>query len=330
MQAPASPPLPLRMPLSLLSPHGRRGRLLIFTYHRVLAQPDPLLPDEADAASFAAHMDWVREFCNVLPLPEAVRRLRDGSLPSRATCITFDDGYANNYEVARPILLQRGVTATVFIAVDAVERGIMWNDLVIESVRQAGGRLDAAHLAAIGYRGAALSPGSAAESVNRALDALKYRPMRQRWEAAAELYRQVAQREPPRLMMTPDTVRAFGRDGFDIGAHTVNHPILATQTEDEARFEVRASRDWVAQVTGSAPVSFAYPNGRPGRDYDDSHARMVRDAGYELAVTTAWGCASGRSDVFQLPRVAFWDRTRRPFWARLVQTYARSYLPRAA
>ena len=142
MPEPTSPPLPLRMPLSLLSPNGRRGRLLIFTYHRVLAQPDPLLPDEADAASFAAHMDWVREFCNVLPLPEAARRLRDGTLPARATCITFDDGYANNYEVARPILLQRRLTATVFIAVDAVERGIMWNDLVIESVRQAGGRLD--------------------------------------------------------------------------------------------------------------------------------------------------------------------------------------------
>ena len=71
-------------------------------------------------------------------------------------------------------------------------------------------------------------------------------------------------------MMTPETVRAFGRDGFDIGAHTVNHPILATQSADEARFEVQASRDWVARVTGAAPVSFAYPNGRPGRDYDDS------------------------------------------------------------
>jgi len=322
--------MPLRMPLSLLSPTGPRGRLLIFTYHRVLAQPDPLLRDEADASSFAAHMDWVREFCNVLPLPEAVRRLRAGSLPSRATCITFDDGYANNYDVARPILLQRGLTATVFIAVDAVERGIMWNDLVIESVRRAGGQLDAQHLAAIGADAAAASTGSAAESVNRALDALKYRPMRERWEAAAELYRRVAQREPPRLMMTSDTVRAFATDGFDIGAHTVNHPILAKQTPDEARFEIRASRDWGAQVTGAAPVSFAYPNGRPGRDYDDSHARMVRDAGYELAVSTAWGCASRGSDVFQLPRVAFWDRARRPFWARLVQTYARSYLQSAA
>ena len=318
------------MPLSLLSPHGRRGRLLIFTYHRVLARPDPLLPDEADAASFAAHMDWVREFCNVLPLPEAVRRLRDGTLPARATCITFDDGYANNYDIARPILLQRGLTATVFIAVDAVERGIMWNDLVIESVRQAGGQLEAHHWTAIGISGPAGTAASPAECVNRALDALKYRPLGERWEAAAELYRRVAQRDPPRLMMTPETVAAFGRDGFDIGAHTVNHPILAMQAADVARFEIQASRDWVAQVTGSAPLSFAYPNGRPGRDYDDSHARMVREAGYELAVSTAWGCTNRRSDVFQLPRVAFWDRSRRPFWARLVHTYARSYLQRAA
>jgi len=318
--------MPPRLPLTLLSPTGPRGRLLIFTYHRVLAQPDPLLPDEAHAASFASHMDWVRDLCNVLPLPEAVRRLRAGTLPARATCITFDDGYANNNEVARPILLQRGLTATVFIAVDAVERGIMWNDLVIESVRSAHGRLEAQQLAGIGIESPSVPPHSAAEWVNFILGALKYRPLRERWEAAARLYRAVAHREPPRLMLTAEAVGALARDGFDIGAHTVNHPILATQTPEEARFEVEASRDWVAAATGTRPASFAYPNGRPGRDYDESHARMVQDAGYDLAVSTAWGCASGRSDRFQLPRVSFWDRARRAFWARIVQTYARSYL----
>jgi peptidoglycan/xylan/chitin deacetylase (PgdA/CDA1 family) len=297
-------------PLTLLSPSGRRGRLLIFTYHRVLERPDPLLPDEPDAAVFAAQMDWIAQFCRVLPLSEAVQRLARGTLPDRAACITFDDGYANNHDVAMPILVSRGLTATVYVTVDAIERGVMWNDLVIEAHRQ---RRDTGN-------------GSAPAAVEAALAELKYRPLEERWDAAAELYRQMTGAVPPRLMMTSEMVRAMARAGFEIGAHTVNHPILKRQPLEQARREIEGSRDWIANLLGAAPRSFAYPNGRPGRDYDESHARIVQEAGFESAVSTQWNCARSGSDRFQLPRVTFWDRTPRRFWLRLARTYAESYV----
>jgi glycosyltransferase involved in cell wall biosynthesis len=318
---PARPRRRRNWPLRLLSPAGRHGRLLIFTYHRVLSRRDVLLPDEVDAPSFAAQMDWIRRFCIVLPLPEAARRLTRGNLPERAACITFDDGYANTYEVARPILAERNLPATVFIAVDAVERGIMWNDLVIESVREAGGCLAEDHLTFLG-----IDDKGSGTSLDVLLNALKYRPLSERWALAEELYRRVARREPPRLMMTSEMVLELARSGFDIGAHTVNHPILANQTPAEARYEIQASRDWITHAVDSQPASFAYPNGRLGRDYDESHAHMVREAGFELAVSTDWGCARRGSDAFHLPRVAFWDRDRRMFWARLMKTYVHSYV----
>lgn len=295
--------------LTSLSPSGRRGRLLIFTYHRVLPRPDPLLPDEPDAAVFAAQMDWIAKFCRVLPLSEAVQHLASGTLPDRAACITFDDGYANNHDVALPILMRRGLTATVYVTVDAIERGIMWNDLVIEAHRQ--------HPSA---------NNGAAAAVTAALDELKYRPLEERWEAAAELHRQRTGAAPPRLMMTTDMVRAMAKAGVDIGAHTVNHPILKRQSHQQARREIEGSRDWIAGVLGAAPKSFAYPNGRPGRDYDETHARLVQEAGFESAVSTQWNCARPGSDRFQLPRVTFWDRTPRRFWLRLARTYAESYV----
>jgi peptidoglycan/xylan/chitin deacetylase (PgdA/CDA1 family) len=296
--------------LGLLSPSGRRGRLLIFTYHRVLERPDPLLPDEPDAAEFAWQMDWIAEFCRVLPLSEAVQRLSTGTLPERAACITFDDGYANNHDVAMPILVRRGLTATVYVTVDAIERGVMWNDLVIEAHRQRNGT----------------GNGSAAAAIAATLDELKYRPLEERWGAAAELYRQKTGAGPPRLMMTSDRVRAMARAGFEIGAHTVNHPILKRQSLEQARREIHGSRDWIADLLGAAPKSFAYPNGRPGRDYDQTHARLVQEAGFESAVSTHWNCARVGSDRFQLPRVTFWDRTPSRFWLRLARTYAGSYV----
>jgi peptidoglycan/xylan/chitin deacetylase (PgdA/CDA1 family) len=88
---------------------------MIFTYHRVLERPDPLLPDEPDAALFEQQASWLAQFCNVLSMTDAVRRLAAGTLPARAACITFDDGYANNHDVAMPILRRLGLPATVYV-----------------------------------------------------------------------------------------------------------------------------------------------------------------------------------------------------------------------
>ncbi|HEX8606832.1 MAG TPA: hypothetical protein VF774_29590, partial [Pseudoduganella sp.] len=87
--------------LSLLSPGGRHG-LSILIYHRVLPHKDPLFPSEVDAAEFSAQIGMLKSRFNVLPLLEAVRRAKDGTLPPRAAAITFDDGYADNAEVALP------------------------------------------------------------------------------------------------------------------------------------------------------------------------------------------------------------------------------------
>lgn len=309
-------------PLEWFSPSGPRARLYILTFHRVLPEPDRWL-DEVDARAFREQMTWVAEFCNVLPLPEAVARLREGTLPPRACCVTFDDGYANNLSVALPILRSLGLPATVFVAVEAVERGIMWNDLVIESLRHANGDLPQAALDLLGLD----DPAVAADPrrLDSVLESLKYRPVGERWDAAVELYRSIARRDPPRLMLTPDEVRALDRAGVDVGAHTLSHAILATLDPEHARREIAGSGAWVADVVGRRTRSFAYPNGRPGRDYVPAHAEMAREAGFECAVTTARGCAVRASDPHQLPRIAMWDRTRARYWLRMLREYAGSY-----
>jgi peptidoglycan/xylan/chitin deacetylase (PgdA/CDA1 family) len=313
-----------RAALSILSPAGGRARLQVLTYHRVLPEPDPLLPDEPDAAAFRAQMTALARLCNVLPLPEAAERLAAGTLPARAACVTFDDGYTNNQEVAAPILEEAGLPATFFIAGGAVDRGIMWNDLVIEAIRRARTVLDCDP---VGRESVPLPDiASRVAAVPQILDAMKYRPLAERWDAAVALYERNVEGPPPRLMMTRDQVRDLARRGFDVGGHTVSHPILATLSPAEARQEIAGSWQWVRDVTGVAPRSFAYPNGRPGRDFDDSHVAMAREAGFEVAVTTVWGSALRRHDVLQLPRYSPWETAPAGLWGRLVKTTVRSYL----
>ena len=113
--------------------------LSILIYHRVLAGPDPLFPERIDARRFEQHLRLLTRWFRVLPLGEAVARLRAGTLPSRAACITFDDGYADHAEVALPLLQRYGVTATFFVASGFLDGGCMWSDAVTDVVRHAPG-----------------------------------------------------------------------------------------------------------------------------------------------------------------------------------------------
>ena len=119
----------------LMSPGGARARLSVLIFHRVLPEPDPLFPDEMHARRFDVLCGWLTSWFKVLPLDEAVARLKAGTLPARAVCITFDDGYADNHHVALPILRRHGLVATFFIATGFLDGGRMWNDTVIEAIR---------------------------------------------------------------------------------------------------------------------------------------------------------------------------------------------------
>jgi peptidoglycan/xylan/chitin deacetylase (PgdA/CDA1 family) len=306
----------LRTGARLVSGGGGRA-LLILTYHRVLAAPDPLLPDQPDAREFSAHLDLLGSVFNVLPLSEAFDRMRSRSLPPRAVSITFDDGYANNLEVAAPLLRERGMAASLFIAPGFLDGGRMFNDTVIESIRRAPATFDAND---IGLGVLRLDCDAARRDVlPRILQQLKYRSVEERRRAAEWLLERTSGDLPRDLMLTSAQVRQLAQYGIEVGAHTVHHPILARVGEVEARREIHESRATLRDLTGNAVVAFAYPNGRPGRDYSASHVRMVRDAGYSYAVSTAWGRADADCDPLQLPRIAPWDRSALGFALRMIR-----------
>jgi peptidoglycan/xylan/chitin deacetylase (PgdA/CDA1 family) len=314
--------------MSLLLGVPRTRRLSVLAYHRVLAERDPLLSGEPSAAEFEHRMRWVKANFEVLPLGEAVRALRENRLPRRALCITFDDGYADNYRIALPILRRLGLPATFFVATGFLDGGCMFNDVVIEAVRRA--RSTELELADLELGRHALgSEEQGSRAIGRILARLKYFEPERRRRAAAEIARRAASRVPTDLMMTSEQVRALHAAGMEVGAHTVNHPILAEIPLGRARHEIEASRTRLEQLTGAPVRLFAYPNGSPRRDYHGEHVALARELGFDAAVSTAWGAARAGDDLYQIPRFTPWDRADWRFGLRMAHNLMRHDYARA-
>jgi len=309
----------LKSLFSALSPAGRRARLSILILHRVLAAPDPLFPNEIDARRFDAICDWLRSWFNVLPLDAAVRGLRAESLPERALSITFDDGYADNRTVALPILQRHRLSATIFVATGYLDGGCMWNDILVEAVRRSPqSRLP---LQELGLPALVSMPIESPAQKRAVIDALirssMYLPHDQRTALAKRLAELAGVEPSTDLMMSSTQVVELHRAGMQIGAHTVSHPILAQLDAIAVRAEVVESKRRLEGLIGERVGLFAYPNGRPETDFSAATLGVVRAAGFDAAMSTAWGCADARTDLFQLPRFTPWDRSRLRFGARL-------------
>lgn len=95
-----------------------RDRAVVLAFHNVNDGRET--PISVDVATFERVLDWLGAHFTVLRLEELVERLETGRDISRCTAITFDDGYLDNREIAAPLLLERGLPATFFVASDFV------------------------------------------------------------------------------------------------------------------------------------------------------------------------------------------------------------------
>lgn len=308
--------------LNLFAPN----RLSILIFHRVHATADAIFPSEPDARRFEQLMRFVAKTFKVMSLGEAATRLAAGKLPSRALAITFDDGYADNAEVALPILRRHGLVATFFISTGFLDGGRMWNDSVIECLRNTRKTtldLDEFGLGQVNVN----TVEERRQAIEILLPRVKYLTLTERESAIARLQHICDLATlPTDLMMRTDQVRELHAAGMECGGHTVNHPILQSLSLNDARDEIEQGKRRLESIIDSDIDVFAYPNGKPEHDYSAKHARLVQELGFRCAVTTAKGAAQQGDDLFQIPRYSPWNSSL-PVWSArlLMNTVQRSF-----
>lgn len=299
--------------LNISSPNGGKGKLHIFIFHRVLDNPDPLFPGEPDCARFDQIASILSALFNVIPLAEAVDRLKNNDLPSRAACITFDDGYRDNYTNALPILRKYNLPATVFIATDYIQGETMWNDVVIESIRSYSGRVALSDVDVIAESCASVKQKR--DLIQKIIPQIKYMPQAKRSEMVKAIADQCAY-QPKQLMMCEKEVLALRDGGVSIGAHTCSHPILMCADNQDAKLELSKSKEVLEALLKDKVSLFAYPNGKPGEDYSARDVELVKKLGFKAAVSTTNKVATCSDSIYELPRFTPWDTQRAKFMLR--------------
>ncbi len=299
-----------------------RNRLLVLSYHRVIPEIDLLFPEETTASDFDTHLRALAKYFRVYTLSEALSLLGKRALPARSVVITFDDGYADNATEALPLLNRYGLKATFFIATKFIAGELMWNDKIIEAIRNCNAT--GLSLEKFGLGNFTLKDlESRRSAIDTLLKKLKHVPEPKRSRIVQEIVSVTGSSLPDRLMMSDDQLNLLVQAGMEIGAHTVSHPILAQQPDDEAEQEISESGNALRQLLGVTVSSFAYPNGKPGVDYRESHVKLVRNAGFDAAVSTQNGIVEFSTDRYQLPRYGVWDKSYWKFILRLLYWQAK-------
>lgn len=251
---------------------------------------------------------WLARRHRMVTVAEGVEALDRGTARRGLVALSMDDGYRDNHDVMMPLLERLGVPATVYLVSSLCDGGRLdWSHKYSWILR----KLSPPELVAR-YQAASGDPLSQLRQRGGDLTYhfkrhLKYEADPAQRDAALDrIFRELGGDEAAvarALLMDWDQARALQERGFELGCHTVGHPVLARLGRAEARREMALARERMEAELGAGRVrSFAYPFGRRW-DYSDETRELVRELGFCSAVNTHAGCNGADSDRSELARL---------------------------
>jgi peptidoglycan/xylan/chitin deacetylase (PgdA/CDA1 family) len=287
--------LMFRAKLLALLKEMRRDILVVFGYHRIRAHLDSAQTPFADdvygqtAEEFDDHVAWLKENVHVLSEEELIACTESGMRPGRlGVALTFDDGYADNYTLAYPILKKHGVPAIFFIPSKLIEERMLgWWDLIAWILK----RTDKPSIV---WEGRTFHlPSERDDAIRHFHRMMQLEPQSSTQDLIARLG-ELCGVEPPdpavrhKELMTWEQLREVARDGIAIGSHTHSHRVLATLDERAQREELEQSKAMLEEKLGQPVRTIAYPVGGY-RHFTEQTRRMARETGYKLGFSFCTG-----------------------------------------
>ncbi len=288
------------------------GSLTVFLFHGVVHE----LPYEVRnytrkhllATEFRAILENLGRRGHPVSMDDVVERCRGGQpFPAGAFAVTFDDGFENNVSVARPILDDLGIPATIYVTSRFVdENGMSWIDRIewaFERLRSASLRLPwlpkAAEFDGKKSKIALLNEIRREVKSNRHLDVDAL---------VCDIFRQLDLEEvrssgdPLDQKMSWQQVGAWSAPGFIVGGHSHTHAILSFLSSTRLAWEIDTSLGFLRTKAGIATSHFSYPEGM-AHCYSPEVIAALKARGIVCSPTAMDGVNPPGTDLFHLRRV---------------------------
>ncbi len=317
-------------------------KALVLMYHRV-AVPDADIWDIAvSPENFEQQLQHLQKKGNVIPLSELVKGVANGKLRKNAVSITFDDGYADNFLTAKPLLEKYQLPATFFIASgntdteeefwwDELEHTLLFAPVLPQTYANMPGEpaytFDLQHETQLtpAIQHAHCHWDACAE----APPTLRARLFYELWQQLKPLPHQAQQRllqhirnwaswayaaRPHYKAMTAQQLRQLSQSSlFEIGAHTVTHAALAFHAKAVQVQELCENKQQLEAITGTEVPLLAYPYG----NYNHETKAAAAEAGFTAAMTTEEKVIRKQSQRYALGRMQVKNRSGQDFAAQL-------------
>jgi peptidoglycan/xylan/chitin deacetylase (PgdA/CDA1 family) len=257
-------------------------------------------------------LDWLGGHYRLVSLQEMGQRLEEGRTAGTAA-VTFDDGYGDVYENAFPILVRKGIPATIFVVSEMIgtpqslshDRLYALLGLALSDAADPAGMLAGLHQAC-SLR--VPDPRVLTRATRTTFTALRLfldtvpQPAILAVIATLESRFGVPNGDGDRAL-TWEMIEAMGSAGVSIGSHGRTHALLTHESQERKHDEISGSRRMLEERLKRPVEHLAYPDGR----FDSGTLIATAAAGYRFAYTA---CAH-RDPAFPLltlPRRILWER----------------------
>lgn len=285
---------------------------VILMYHSVRDDPrrcaNLIGPGITHASSiFRRQMEIIAQDFVPVTLDDILLFLQgEASLPRRAVAVTFDDGFADNYQFAAPILNHLGIRAAFYASVSLIGtsaapwycrlRYAFSTTHKAEWIDVSNGKVwDLTH------------PASREAALLTSFDCCAPLVSDRQEKAIREIETALEATVPTdgeSIMMEWDDLRRLRAAGHIVGSHTLTHPNLAHVSDDEdVRRELEESRRRIESELGSEVAHFSYPHPALNPQWSAKTIDISASAGYKTAVTTTYGRVRAGANPLCLKRI---------------------------
>ncbi|HAC87609.1 polysaccharide deacetylase family protein [Marinobacter sp.] len=258
----------------------RHPRILM--YHRIASNS---AQGALDVDTFRHQMQTIKQELSPISLEDLMTAHERGAVPDNAVVITFDDGYADFYDYAFPVLREEGMPCTLFVTTGFVN-GDLW--LWPDRLRFCADQTTCNHVSFPEIKKEFSVSENRHEVWNTLADHCLELPDKEKnsfIQRVADRFQVTLPTSAPSQYkgLSWDQVREISRAGIEIGSHSVSHPILTSLDPDELQRELVVSRETIESELVQTVRAFCYPNGQP-IDFNERVKSAVRAAGYKFAL----------------------------------------------